>query len=74
MTGKALILVENLSVPCDRRVWQECVALRDHGWDVEVICPRGEDRDTEPEAVIDGVRIHRYPLQSATGGPASFLR
>lgn len=74
MTAKALILVENLSVPSDRRVWQECVALRDHGWDVEVICPCGEDRDCEPEVVIDDVRIHRYPLQTATGGPASFLR
>ncbi|MEU7227897.1 glycosyltransferase family 4 protein [Streptomyces chrestomyceticus] len=71
---RALILVENLSVPFDRRVWQECTTLRDAGWTVHVVCPRGEKRDTEPEAVIDGVRIHRYPLRAATGGPAGYLR
>jgi glycosyltransferase involved in cell wall biosynthesis len=71
---RALILVENLSVPFDRRVWQECTTLRDAGWEVHVICPRGSKRDTEPEALIDGVRIHRYPLRAATGGPAGYLR
>lgn len=71
---RALILVENLSVPFDRRVWQECTTLRDAGWTVHVICPRGTKRDTEPEAEIDGVRIHRYPLRAATGGPAGDLR
>ncbi|MEU1375015.1 glycosyltransferase family 4 protein [Streptomyces triculaminicus] len=71
---RALILVENLSVPFDRRVWQECTTLRDAGWGVHVICPRGRTRDTEAETVIDGVRIHRYPLRAATGGPAGYLR
>ncbi|MEU6762273.1 glycosyltransferase family 4 protein [Streptomyces sp. NPDC046853] len=71
---RALILVENLSVPFDRRVWQECTTLRDAGWDVHVICPQGTKRDTEPEAELDGVRIHRYPLRAATGGPSGYLR
>ncbi|MYY84957.1 MULTISPECIES: glycosyltransferase family 4 protein [unclassified Streptomyces] len=71
---RALILVENLSVPFDRRVWQECTTLRDAGWTVHVICPQGTKRDTEPEAEIDGVRIHRYPLRAATGGPAGYVR
>ncbi|QNP68136.1 glycosyltransferase family 4 protein [Streptomyces roseirectus] len=71
---RALILVENLSVPFDRRVWQECTTLRDAGWEVHVICPMGGKRDTEAEAEIDGVRIHRYPLDAATGGPAGYLR
>ncbi|MFD4250756.1 glycosyltransferase family 4 protein [Amycolatopsis thermoflava] len=74
MPGKALILVENLSVPFDRRVWQESTTLRDAGWEVHVICPQGTKRDTEPEAAIDGVRIHRYPLTAATGGPAGYLQ
>ncbi|WP_435823885.1 glycosyltransferase family 4 protein [Kitasatospora aureofaciens] len=73
-TRRALVLVENLSVPFDRRVWQECTTLRDAGWTVDVICPRGSKRDTEPEAVVDGVRIHRYPLRAATGGPAGYLQ
>src|SRR6185312_1186507 len=71
---RILVLVENLSVPFDRRVWQECRALTEAGYRVEVICPRGTKHDTEPFAEIDGVRIHRYPLNSASGGPAGYLR
>lgn len=74
MAGRALILVENLSVPLDRRVWQESSALREAGWEVHVICPMGAKQDREAEAVIDGVHIHRYPLRAATGGPAGYLR
>lgn len=74
MAGKALILVENLSVPFDRRVWQESTALRDAGWDVHVICPQGTRSDRELETEIDGVRIYRYPLRAATGGPAGYLK
>lgn len=66
--------MENLSVPFDRRVWQECAALRDAGWEVHVICPLGAGQDTEREAVIDQVRIHRYPLRAATGGPRGYLQ
>ena len=73
MAGKALILVENLSVPFDRRVWQESKALREAGWDVHVICPQGTKQDREPYAEIDGVKIHRYPLKAATGGPRGYL-
>jgi len=71
--GRALVLVENLSVPFDRRVWQECTTLRDAGWEVHVICPQGTKRDTEPETVVDGVAIHRYRLRAAAGGPAGYL-
>jgi glycosyltransferase involved in cell wall biosynthesis len=72
--GRALIIVENLSVPFDRRVWQECQALRDAGYEVAVICPQGSSQDREPHALIDGIDIHRYPLSAATGGSSSYLR
>ena len=71
---RVLILVENLSVPFDRRVWQESRALSEAGYDVTVICPRGTARDTDPHSVIEGVHIYRYPLRAATGGPAGYLR
>ncbi|GAB3453102.1 glycosyltransferase family 4 protein [Actinophytocola sediminis] len=74
MPGRALILVENLSVPFDRRVWQEATTLRDAGWQVHVICPQGSKRDTEPYVELAGVRIHRYPLRAATDGPAGYLK
>lgn len=72
--GKALIVVENLSVPFDRRVWQECQALREAGYEVAVICPQGTSQDREPYALIDGVEIHRYPLPAATDGWAGYAR
>ena len=71
---RILILVENLSVPFDRRVWQESRALVDAGYHVDVICPKGDKRDTESFAEIDGVSIHRYQLRPATGGPTGFIR
>jgi glycosyltransferase involved in cell wall biosynthesis len=74
LAGKVLILVENLSVPFDRRVWQESVALREAGWEVSVICPRGTNRDTEARTEIDGVKIYRYPLRAATGGPIGYVK
>ncbi|MHA6616957.1 heparinase II/III domain-containing protein [Pseudonocardia sp. DLS-67] len=69
-----LILVENLPVPFDRRVWQESRALVEAGYQVVVICPAGTGRDAEPEVVLDGVRILRYPLRAATGGPVGYVR
>jgi glycosyltransferase involved in cell wall biosynthesis len=62
-----LIIVQNLPVPLDRRVWMECQALITAGYRVSVICPRGE-QDTSFEE-LEGVRIHRY----ATPPPASGL-
>jgi glycosyltransferase involved in cell wall biosynthesis len=74
MARKVLILVENLSVPFDRRVWQESLALRDAGWDVSVICPRGTNRDAEARTEIDGVKIYRYTLRAATGGALGYVQ
>jgi glycosyltransferase involved in cell wall biosynthesis len=74
MSRHILILVENLSVPFDRRVWQESRALVNAGFRVTVICPTGLNQDQEPEDVIEGVRILRYPLRPAAGGPAGYIR
>ncbi|OPX11653.1 glycosyltransferase family 4 protein [Mycobacterium sp. AT1] len=74
MSRHILILVENLSVPFDRRVWQESLALVENGYQVTVICPAGVKQDREPEVTIEGVRILRYPLRPATGGPLGYLR
>ena len=68
------MLVENLSVPSDRRVWQECLALRRAGYDVTVICPRGEQRDRNPSERVEGIEIHRYDLRPAGGGAAGYVR
>lgn len=73
MRRHILILVENFSVPSDRRVWQESQALAGAGFKVTVICPTGSDRDLERETMIEGVRVLRYPLRAATGGPLGYV-
>jgi glycosyltransferase involved in cell wall biosynthesis len=72
--SRVLMLVENLSVPSDRRVWQECLALRRAGYEVTVICPRGDDRDRDFFDRLEGVDIHRYDLRAAQGGAFGYLR
>lgn len=72
--GRVLILVENLSVPFDRRVWQEAVSLRRAGFEVVVISPQGQKSDREKFEVLDAVEIHRYRLVPATGNAFSYLR
>jgi glycosyltransferase involved in cell wall biosynthesis len=52
--------VENLSVPRDRRVWQEALALTTAGYEVVVVCPRGTGQDREAFERREGVEIHRY--------------
>ena len=73
MNRHVLILVENLPVPFDRRVWQESRALVEAGYTVTVICPMGTGAP-DPEVTVEGVRILRYPLRPATGGPLGYLR
>ena len=61
-----LMIVQNLPVPLDRRVWLECRTLAKAGYDVTVICPKGPG-DPSFE-VIDGIAIHKYrPAPQATG-------
>ena len=68
---RVLIIVQNLPVPFDRRVWLECQTLIDGGYDVTVVCPRG--KDPLPYEVIDGVTIHTYPPYAPGGGQLGFV-
>jgi len=57
-----LLLVENHSVPADRRVWGEAQSLRRAGFHVSVICPRGRHMDREAYESRDGVAIYRFSM------------
>ena len=70
---KILIVVENLSVPFDRRVWRECHALRETGYDVSVISPMGIGADSQWRETIDGISIYRYPILQANGSFVSYV-
>lgn len=67
-----LIIVENLPVPLDRRVWQESCALRDAGYQVVVICPkmRGFRKSFE---ILDDIHIYRHWISDEAGGFAGFF-
>lgn len=68
-----LIIVENLPVPFDRRVWSEALALKAAGMDVTVICP-GVSKGLAEEEVLEGVRILRHPLPEANSGMLEYVR
>lgn len=61
---RILIIVENLPVPFDRRVWNEATTLVQAGYEVSVICPVGQGAQSRRET-IDGVHIYRHPLFEA---------
>lgn len=73
MHKKILILVENLSVPFDRRVWLEAITLQKAGYGVLVICPASKF-DPESYIKIDGVRIYRYLLPETGPGIIDHIR
>ena len=66
-----LIIVENLPVPLDRRVWLEATSLQQAGYEVSVICPMGRGW-VKPYEVIDGVHIYRHsePPEAHSGAVA----
>src|SRR5258706_379947 len=69
---RVLIVVENLPVPFDRRVWQEAVTLRDCGYEVSVICPVGKNHNSRYE-VIEGIHIWRHHLRVEANGLLGYL-
>jgi glycosyltransferase involved in cell wall biosynthesis len=56
------MLIENGPFPFDRRMRHLAEALRDGGYQVSVVCPKGEERDTRTMEVLDGIRVYRYPM------------
>ena len=73
MSRKVLIIVENLPVPFDTRVWQEATTLVANGYTVSVICPKGKGYTAEEE-VIQGVHIFRHDLPTEGNGAIGYLR
>jgi glycosyltransferase involved in cell wall biosynthesis len=68
---RVLIIVQNLPVPFDRRVWLECQALTGAGYDVSVVCPKGKG---DPKfAVVSGVRLYKYRPYAPGGSKLGFI-
>jgi glycosyltransferase involved in cell wall biosynthesis len=67
-----VIIVENLPVPFDRRVWQEARALREAGWVVSIICPTSHRFPARRET-LDGINIFRHSLPIEARGIWGFF-
>jgi glycosyltransferase involved in cell wall biosynthesis len=59
--ARILIVVENLPVPYDRRVWREANTLRDAGYSVAVVSPSGHNAPAGT-STLEGVQVYRYPM------------
>ena len=69
--NRVLIIVQNLPVPFDRRVWLECKALASAGHQVSVVCPKA---DGDPSyQVIDTVRLYKYRPYAPGGSKIGFV-
>lgn len=72
MRKRVLIIVENLPVPFDGRVWKESLALQANGYEVSVLCPRGKGYMRGRE-VIEGIHIYRHPMPQEGNGLFGYL-
>lgn len=73
MQRKVLIIVENLPVPFDTRVWQEATTLAENGYLVSVICPKGKGYDADYE-YLKGVHVYRHDLPAEGNGALGYAR
>jgi glycosyltransferase involved in cell wall biosynthesis len=69
--SRVLIIVQNLPVPFDRRVWLECRALVKAGHQVAVVCPKG--KDDPGYAVVDTVQLYKYRPYAPGGSKIGFV-
>src|SRR5678816_626255 len=72
MSKSILIIVENAPVPFDTRVWKEATSLRENGYDVTVLCPRGKGYEEGYER-IDGIHIYRHPIPREGQGLSGYF-
>jgi glycosyltransferase involved in cell wall biosynthesis len=72
VSKKVLIIVENIPVPFDGRVWKEASSLHQHGYEVSVLCPRGEGYERGYE-LLEGVHIYRHPVTAEGDSPLGYL-
>ena len=72
MKAKVLIIVENLPVPFDSRVWKEACSLHKHGYQVTVLCPKGKGYSKGYE-LLEGVHIYRHPMPKEGNTPFGYL-
>ena len=72
MKRKVLIIVENLPVPFDTRVWKEALSLHKAGYEVTVLCPRGKGHMKGYE-FLQGIHVYRHPMPKEGNSPLGYV-
>src|SRR5271157_3450896 len=72
MKRKVLIIVENLPVPFDTRVWKEAVALHKASYEVTILCPKGKGYERGYE-LLDGIHIYRHPMPKERNSTVGYI-
>ncbi|GIQ77008.1 glycosyltransferase WbuB [Bradyrhizobium sp. RD5-C2] len=70
--GRVLIIVENLPVPFDVRVWAEATTLARHGYEVSVICPKGPGATASFE-MLEGIAVYRHWMPAEGRGVLGYV-
>lgn len=72
MIKKILIIVENLPVPFDKRVWKEACALCEAGYEVTVLSPQGKGFERRYE-ILEGIHVYRHPIPKERNSVIGYL-
>lgn len=72
MKKKILIIVENLPVPFDSRVWKEACSLHKEGYEVTVLCPKGKGY-TRGYELLQGIHVYRHPIPHEGNTPLGYI-
>ena len=72
MNRRVLIIVENLPVPFDPRVWKEACALKEAGYQVSVLSPKGKGFSKGYE-LLEGIHVYRHPMPKEGNSGLGYL-
>jgi len=69
---KVLIIVENMPVPFDTRVWKEALSLQEHGYEVTVLCPQRRKVKVGYH-LLNGIHVYYHPMCKEGNSPFGYL-
>jgi glycosyltransferase involved in cell wall biosynthesis len=69
---KVLIIVENMPVPLDFRVWKEARSLQQAGYQVVVLCPKRKGCERGYE-LLEDIHIYRHPMAKEGDTPLEYI-
>jgi glycosyltransferase involved in cell wall biosynthesis len=69
---KVLIIVENLPIPFDPRVWKEACALKKAGYEVAVLSPKAKGY-TKTHELLEDIHVYRHPMPKEGDSALGYL-